>query len=525
MRTTALKDWRRICRSSLCRWALVLALIVPVSLLFFGGRTTETDIIRFGVASAALDLDPRFATDATAERLDRLFYQRLVRLDDKGMPQPAIADWTMPSPDHYRFVLNRRAGRFPDGRRLDAFDVAATFRYVLDARNASPHRAAIDMIERVETPDARTIDFHLSRPDPLFPAYLELSILPADRLEQGHDFARMPFGSGPFRYLGAPAPGRLLMRRIRDGQRFEIVEVRNPTVRVLKLLRGEIDLLQSDLSPELLGYLGAQPGIRLIRRPGSNFGYIGFNLRDPAIGKARVRRAIAHAIDRRSIIDKVLRGAAREAETLFPPEHWAGNDSLQAYPFDPGQARRLLREAGYGPDNPLTLVYKTSSDPFRIRLATIIQSQLHDVGIEVDLRSYDWGTFFGDIKAGNFQFYSLNWVGVRTPDILRYIFASDALPPAGANRGRYASPVVDALLKRAAGADTLRAQAGLYRRIEAVLHEDLPYLPLWYEDQYAALNHRVVGYRVSADGNFDGLNDIELTANMEPSHATAPNAH
>jgi peptide/nickel transport system substrate-binding protein len=516
---------RSPCRSARCRWVLALTLIGLSLPLLFGDRAPSDAVIRFGVASAALDLDPRFATDATAERLDRLFYQRLVGIDDKGMPQPAIADWTRRSPRHYRFVLNARAGRFPDGRRLDAFDVAATFRYLLDPRNASPHRTAIDMIERIETPDADTIDFFLSRPDPLFPAYLELDILPAGRMAQQHPFAQAPFGSGTFLYVDSPAPGRLSLRRRRDGQLFDIVEVRNPTVRVLKLLRGEIDLLQNDLSPELLGYLARQSSVDVIRRPGSNFSYIGFNLRDPAVGDLRVRQAIAHAIDRRSIIDKVLRGAAREAETLFPPEHWAGDDHLEAYVYDPALARRLLREAGYGPDNPLTLVYKTSSDPFRIRLATIVQSQLRDAGIGIDLRSYDWGTFFGDIKRGNFQLYSLSWVGVRTPDILRYIFASDAQPPAGANRGRYASPVVDELLQQAAAAETLQAQAGLYRQVEARLHHDLPYVPLWYEDQYAVLNRRVGGYRVSADGSYDGLNHIELIDNRERADVTTTVAH
>lgn len=510
---------RKGCLADRCRWWLVLPVILIIgltSLYFVTGKPTHSPVIRFGVSSAALNLDPRFATDATSERLNRLFYQRLVKLDEKGMPQAAIADWSLRSPRDYRFVLNTQAGTFPDGHRLDADDVVETYRYVLDPRHASPHRSAIAMIERVEAPDGRTIDFHLTRPDPLFPAYLELNILPAARLRNGHAFEQTPFGSGRFLYLGRPEPGRLSMRRRSDGQRIEIVEVRNPTVRVLKLLSGEIDLLQNDLSPELLAFLRDQAGLEITQRPGSNFTYIGFNLRDPAVGDLRVRQAIAHAIDRRAIIDKVIRGAAREAETLFPPEHWAGNDDLRPYAFDPARSRQLLREAGYGPDNPLSLVYKTSSDPYRIRLATIMQSQLQDVGIRVDLRSYDWGTFFGDIKAGNFQLYSLSWVGVRTPDILRYIFASDALPPAGANRGRYASPRVDELLKRAAEAGTLEAQAAIYRRVEAQLHHDLPYVPLWYEEQYAAENSRVGGYRVSADGNYDGLDHIRLIDTMEP---------
>jgi peptide/nickel transport system substrate-binding protein len=156
------------------------------------------------------------------------------------------------------------------------------------------------------------------------------------------------------------------------------------------------------------------------------------------------------------------------------------------------------------------LVYKTSSDPFRIRLATVIQSQLQAVGIETNLRSYDWGTFFGDIKAGNFQLYSLSWVGLRTPDSFRYIFASDAVPPRGANRGRYASERVDRLLRMAEQAPSLAQQAVYYRQIAERLHADLPYVPLWYEDQYAVQGRRVSGYTLSPDGNYDGLRTMQL---------------
>ena len=504
------------------RWRGLPLLFLLISLLLSSMSVqAASPVIRFGVASAPLNLDPRFASDAVSVRLNRLFYQRLVEMDAASMPRPGVADWQVITPTHYRFRLNDKVGEFPDGARLDGYDVEATYRFALDPANASPLRTAIAMIERVVALDGNTIDFHLSRPDPLFPAHLDLDILPARLLAQKHAFEQRPMGSGRFRFLDRPDPGRLLIQRRSDQQPIEIVEVKNPTVRVLKLLRGEIDLLQNDLSPELLDYLRSKSTVQVTQCAGSNFSYIGFNLQDAAVGDLRVRQAIAHAIDRRSIIKYVMRGAAREAETLFPPEHWAGHGDLTAYTYDPAESRRLLREAGYGDDHPLTLIYKTSSDPFRIRLATIIQSQLRDVGIGVDLRSYDWGTFFGDIKAGNFQFYSLSWVGVRTPDSFRYLFASDALPPTGANRGRYRNSQVDRLIEQAEQADTLEAQAPLYLQLETLLHEDLPYVPLWYEDQYAAMGNGVKGYHVSADGNYDGLMDLIRTDSLEPAHATA----
>ncbi|MEW8026813.1 MAG: ABC transporter substrate-binding protein [Candidatus Thiodiazotropha sp.] len=506
--------WRRL------RFLLFIPLFIHACATSHSG-----DSIRMGLASAPMNLDPRYATDATSERINRLLYQRLVAFDEQSMPVPDIADWQRLSPRHYRFRLNSEAGRFFHGHRLVADDVIATYRYVLDVKNASPKRSGLALIERLAKVDELTVDFKLFRADPLFPAYLTLEILPADLIAKDHDFAHQPVGSGSFSFHSWSASGKLLLERRGDKRMFEFVEVKNPTVRVLKLLRGEIDLLQNDISPELIGYLESQSAIDIAQRHGSNFTYIGFNLRDPHTGDPRVRRAIAHALDRQAIIKHVMHGAARQAEALLPPEHWAGAPSLMAYAYDPEKAVMLLSAAGYGTANPLRLVYKTSSDPYRIRLATVIQSQLKAVGIEVELRSYDWGTFFGDIKGGNFQLYSLSWVGIRTPDIFRYVFGSDSLPPTGANRGRYASHTVDRLLQQAESADTLEDQADLYHRIQLQLHRDLPYLPLWYEAQVSATNPRVSGYRLMTDGNYDGLEQVRIRQPQEASDVQIAIAH
>ena len=491
-----------------------VALALFALLHFTGCQELPEPHIRVGLSTAPLNLDPRFAADATSERINRLLYQRLVEFDAQSMPVPGIADWTRITPVRYRFRLNPRANRFSHGRAVDADDVIATYRQVLDPANASPRRASLVLIESIERVDEVTLDFHLTYADPLFPAYLTLDILPADLIAKGHDFGRRPVGSGPFSLLSWPEPGELHLQRRSDRQVFEILSVSNPTVRVLKLLRNEIDLLQNDLSPELIGYLQKRDGVKVQQRPGSNYSYIGFNLQDPLTGDLRLRRAIAHAIDREAIIEWVMHGSARRAESLFPPEHWAAG-SLKPYEHDPQRARQLLSEMGYTRENPLRLVYKTSSDPFRIRLATIIQSQLKAVGIQVDLRSYDWGTFFGDIKQGNFQLYSMKWVGIRTPDIYRDIFASESLPPTGANRGRYVNTRVDELLRQVDETAELPRQADLYRRIERQIHHDLPYIPLWYEDQISAQGSRISGYRLMPDGNYDGLAQVNLTDTME----------
>jgi peptide/nickel transport system substrate-binding protein len=481
------------------------ALLLFCSLTVAACSAPDTGAIRFGLASAPANLDPRFATDASSERINRLLYARLVDFDAQARPVPSLASWERLSATRYRFQLRDRERRFHNGARLTAADVATTYRSVLAPDSGSPHRATLSLIERIEVLDDERLDFVLTHADLLFPGYLSLGILPASGIRNGFPFHRRPLGSGPFRFVAWPQAGKLELARVEDGQAFVFEQVSDPTMRVLKLLRGEVDLLQNDLPPELLDYLAGQDAIHVRRARGGNFAYLGFNLTDPDTGQWRVRRAVALAIDRQAIIRHVFRDAARPAAALLPPEHWAGAPGLEETERDLAQARALLRAAGYGAAHPLRLSYKTSSDPFRLRIATVLQQQLAEAGIEVAIHSYDWGTFYGDIKAGRFQLYSLSWVGVKSPDIFRYVFHSASLPPDGANRGRLNDAQVDALISRATGAPALAEQAALYRQLQALLLERLPYVPLWFEDQFFAANNTIQGYALDAHGDYDAL--------------------
>ena len=493
---------------------LLQILVLCCCLLLTACEPPRTDAIRFGLASAPTNLDPRFATDATSERINRLLYRRLVDFDAQARPVPSLATWETLSPTHYRFHLGNEGRVFHDGSRLQAADVAATYASILDEDNASPHRGALQNIQRIEVIDEDTLDYYLDKADALLPAWLTIGILPGARIDSGQSLARQPMGSGPFRLGRWPQRGTLQLVRSADGTVIEFEEVRDPTMRVLKLLNAEIDLIQNDLPSELLAYLRKQDDIDVATSPGSNFTYIGFQMQDEATGQLPLRKAVSMAIDRQAIIKHVFHGAARPASAVLPPEHWAGAASLPELHSSPSQARELLRQAGYDEQHPLVLSYKTSSDPFRLRIATIIQQQLAAAGIQVKVQSYDWGTFYGDIKAGRFQMYSLAWVGVKSPDIFRYAFHSTSLPPEGANRGRLNDPHVDQLIEQAMASADADMQATLYKKLQAWLLETLPYIPLWYEDQFYAARSDIIGYRLAADGNFDAL----VTIFRQPKH-------
>ncbi len=485
---------------SACFFALILSLSLGAC------SQPKEAALTFGLSSAPINLDPRFATDAASTRINRLIYSRLVDFDDTSRPVPALANWQQLTDQHFRFYL--QTAIFHNGAKLTANDVKSTYESVLDPSTVSPHRAGFTMIDRIDVIDDQTIDFYLNKVDPLFPGRLVIGILPAKLIDTQHGFNQQPIGSGPFKFIRWPDQGTVLLQRIKDAQLLSFVEVKNPTVRVLKLLRGEIDMLQNDLPSELVNHLAKQDEIQLTKARGSNFTYIGFNLQDDDTGRLKLRQAIAYAIDREAIIHYVMGDAATPASALLPPDHWAGNSDLDLYQYDPTKARLLLKEAGYIDGKRPQLVYKTSSDPFRIRLATVIQQQLGEVGIDVDLRSYDWGTFYGDIKAGRFQMFSLSWVGIKTPDIFRWVFHSESVPPNGANRGRFFDVQTDSLIDAADAATELAEQAQHYKALQARLLQELPYVPLWYEDHVFAARKGISGYSVARDGNYDGVINV-----------------
>ncbi|CAN1518882.1 DdpA ABC-type dipeptide transport system, periplasmic component [Methylophilaceae bacterium] len=466
--------------------------------------STSSEIV-FAISQAPLNLDPRYATDAASERLNRLLYQSLVDFDDHTKPVASVASWQQLSPLSYRFTLSEKrrpfyypasTGHKAKARKLTAYDVKATYDSIT-ALSDSPHRAEFSNMKNIVVANERTVLFYLNAPDRHFPAKLLLGILPAELVESQHDFARLPVGSGPLVLLDSQNKWRL--QRLDDGQLISLIEVKDPTVRMLKLVHAEVDLIQGDLPPESVRYLQAKPGLIVKTAVGVNFSYLGLNSQDPQLKKLKVRQALAHAIDRQAIIDKAMLQHSRLGGAILPPEHYAQQQILPAYAYDPALAKRLLQEAGVS--LPLKLVYKTSTDAQRLRLATIMQAQMRLAGIDLEIRSLDWATFFAEIKQGNFQLYGLTWVGVKTPEIYAQAFASDSVPPKGFNRGRYQDAELDRLLS-----------TDDWQAVTQRVHQQLPYIPLWYEGQFAAMQKGIQNYSPKADGNWDDLATISAYA-------------
>ncbi len=473
--------------------------------------------------SAPTTLDPRYATDEKGSLIGDLLYQGLTRLDGSGARVPDLAaSWSMETPTRWVFKLGPGL-RFHDGTPLAAGDVKATYDSVLAPASASPKRESLAVVEAITAPDAVTVVFSLRHPFAPFLDATGLGVLPAALVATGS--RAVTVGSGPFRLAGFARDSHILLLAAEHDPearpRVPAILIRiipDDTVRALELMRGNVHLVQNAVDPDMLPWLARQPHLRVTAVPGSTFHYLGLNLRDPHLGTRAVREAIALAIDREAIIRHLLAGYATPATGLLSPHHWAYRSDVTRYVYDPTRAAVLLDEAGYpDPDGPgphprFRLLYKGSTLQLRRRLAEALQAQLADVGIALDLRAYEWGTLYADIRRGNFQLYALAWVGVSDPDIYHALFHSRMMPPRGNNRGGYVDPLVDELTDVARRALDRDERRRLYAAVQEQLAEALPLIPLWWTPTVVVHSRRLHGFEPQPDGSLRSLDRAWLEA-------------
>jgi peptide/nickel transport system substrate-binding protein len=482
-------------------------------------RDVPADYLVVGIEANPAQLDPRYATDANAVRIGNLIYNSLLRADDKLELRPELAEsWSMIDPQTFQFVM-RTDVKFHNGQPLTAADVKYTFESILDPANRSPKRALLKQLRNIELDGSHRLRFHLNAPHAPFVEHFTLGIVP----QGSPPNSRTPPGSGPFMLQEFESGEKVTLKTnpaywenqpALQGVVFKIVP--DAMVRALEFKQGAIDFMQNDLDPDMLPWLKNLAGAEVSTHQGTTFQYLGINLTHSILKHVKVRQALAHAIDRERIIHHLLKDAGVAANGLMSPLNDAYDESIPAWPYDPPRAKRLLDEAGFtdpdgdGPMTRFRLSYKTTNIDLRRRIAEALKEQLLQVGIELEIRSYEFGTFFSDVKKGNFHLYSLAWVGIRDPDIQHQIFHSASVPPNGDNRGHYANAEVDRLLDQARVTMNASERKRIYGAAQRLIAQDLPYVPLWWQKNVIARKTTIQGFVPYPDGDLISLKNVTL---------------
>jgi peptide/nickel transport system substrate-binding protein len=483
------------------------------------------NIVVVSVASGPNNLDPRLGTDDVSQKAAQLIFNGLMAINEQLRVVPDLAErLDNPEPTVYVATL-RRGVHFHDGRELTSADVVYTFRSLLDPTFVSPYRGAYRLLRSVEARDRYTVVFTLKEPFGSFPFNLVVpQIVPegADRLFRDH-----PIGTGPYRFLSYLVDDRLELaafdgyfggRPRNDGLVLKVVP--DDVMRGLELRKGTMDIVVNDLAPDIVYQLQRDPQLATVESAGIDYQYIGLNLRDPVLKDLRVRQAISYAIDRQAIVDYLRRGLAKSAVGILPPVSWAFEPNVVTFNYDPARAIALLDEAGYrdpdgdGPEPRLRLSLKVSNIEFNRLQSAVIQQNLRDVGIALDVRTYEFSTLYADVLKGNFQMFTLQWPGgaVVDPDILRRVFHSDQIPPVGFNRGYFSNPQVDRLLDEATTSTDENRRRTLYGEAQRIIAEQAPYISLWYKVNVAVARRDLTGIHLVPTADFTFLKDVSRTA-------------
>ena len=274
-------------------------------------------------------------------------YDYLLALDDQLRVIGGLASsWEQADPLTYIIHL-RKGVRFHDGHELTADDVVYTFGCFIDPAFVSPRKGAYRTLDRVEAIDPYTVRFALKEPFGSFPIQLVMPVVPKGA---GPELRDHPIGTGPYKFVSFAVddhveltafPDYFRGKPANDGVVLKVVP--DEIMRALELRKGSVDMVVNDLSPDVIHQLAEEKSVTIAESPGTDYAYVGINMRDPVLKDRRVRHALGYAIDRQAIVDHLRRGLARPAVGILPPASWAFDEGVFQFTHDPAQGARAAR--------------------------------------------------------------------------------------------------------------------------------------------------------------------------------------
>jgi ABC-type transport system substrate-binding protein len=423
--------------------------------------------------------------------------------------------------------------RWHDGLPFTSRDAAFTYAAIMDDATASPRKPDFDLILKVETPDEHTFRVVYRKPySPALESWM-IALLPAHLLADkpqewwAENFNRHPIGTGAFRF--AEWKTNEFLRVERNADYFDapgpwldgIVYRFMPDQLTLRLAfeTRQIDFWGAE--PWTVGAFAEDSRFDVFTSPSSSYTYIGWNLRRPLFQDAKVRQALAHAVDVPAMVKYILYGRGLQSTGIFTPQMWFFDPSIKPLAHDPEMARQLLAEAGWtpGPDGILqkngerfsfTLITNNGNE-VRRDIATLVQDGLKELGIEVKVELYEWAVFLKNhINKSNFDAMVLGWSLGNSYDQFQ-IWHSSQTNPEQLNVVGYKSGTADRLLediRQEYNREKILSMAGDLQR---TIYEDQPYLFLYVPEGTSVMWKDA--YRIRRPDGRDGWIDspVEMT--------------
>ena len=489
---------------------LLLALLFVVSAFAIGcDDEAATDTLIVAQGADVDSLDPQATNEQPSSRIMKQIYESLVNQNEDMELVPGLAEeWDQIDELTFEFKL-REGVMFHNGEELTASDVEFTLLRALESGNVGHIVGAIDP-EGFEITGDYTI--RISTVEPFAPllahlAHTGTSILNQTAVEEfGEDYGENPVGTGPYMLQEWIRGSEVHLERFEDfhGENAEMAKIRFRKIqedgnRTIELENGEIHIAY-DILPTDMSKIEDNDELKLARDVNFTTVYLGFNTQKEPFDDVRVRQAINYAIDVESIIETVMEGSGEVATGPVGPMVWAANDSLEPYGYDVEKAQELMNEAGL--EDGFSTTIWTNDNQIRQDIAVFIQSQLAEIGIDVDIEVFGWEAYVERTANGDHDMFVLGWVTVTgDPDYGLYaLFHSEQFGAAG-NRTFWDNDRVDELLEEARRSAEPEVREEAYKEVQKIVRDEAPWLFLNTGEDRTGLRNNVSGFRNHPSGN------------------------
>lgn len=472
-----------------------------------GRALSPPDTITTSIGAPVNSLQPLFATDANTQHINELIHAGLTQVAADLQPAPALALSLKPRGERAIDVELRPGCRLHDGTPITAETVQKSWRFYLDSKRPSAFGEVFSRIEKIAILGPLRLRIYTKSIEPALLTDLQLLKIMGD--------AEGKIGAGPYR-LAKFNPQEIVLERVPGhclgearARRIVVKVVRDDLSRYLKLQKGELDIVLNEMNYRKVERVQNIPGTGLlaVAEPGTSYSYLGVNFSDPQLKDKRVRRAIALSLNIPELIRYKSRGYARAAASMLSPENWYANHALKPLERNLTEARALLDQAGFSNGTngkpPLKVKLITSNNQAVIENARVLVAQALEAGIIIDHRSYEWGTFYADVKNKNTQLYLLRWVGVTDPRAYFENFHSGELKQN--NRTNYQNPEMDEWITRGQATLDPKRRKAAFDHVQAIAAVDFPYVQLWHNMNAAVFRPNVRGLRLFPSGSWQSF--------------------
>lgn len=472
----------------------------------------DMDTLNVVVSSDATSLDPWDTIDVYSQLVYNNIIETLVELDENGELVPGLAEsYEMIDDTTYEFKL-KEGVLFHNGEEMKASDVVFTLRRGCESPMLNFLYGSV-IEDSIEAVDDYTVRFSLDTPSSPFLYNMTNScagILSEKAVtEAGDTYSMNPVGTGPYKFVSWDKGTSIVLEAFEDyhGEPAKIKNViirpiPESTNRTIELESGGADIA-CDIPSTDIARVEENSDLQMTYTLSYSTTFLGFNCEAEPFDDVKVRQAVCYAIDYEGITQSVMQGYATPATIPVSSVLLFYDETAEHLPYDPEKAKELLAEAGY-PDG-FDMVIKCDERKERNDIATIIQSELAEVGINVTIESSEWATFINDVYAGNMQSFVVGYTA-SSPDpdgVVYSVFHSSMIGNNNNNFARFSDPETDEYLELGRTSFDTDERAEAYSKLYHRLNEMVPWDALWVDSKYVGLAGDVQGFVIDPMGVYD----------------------